>query len=245
MADESGQTIIIKTAMMAFFLLLWILGQSQETKEGVQRYFNDPLKYLFGSESIFTGLFDGGKGKQAVNAEQTGGFTDSTKAGGLSRMHLLATKIEDGMQPFEPEVFGFRSHPDRIQFAITAQSMFSPGSALLRAESEPLLNRIANLLKPINAHIMIEAHTDDLPVESPQFETNWELSAARAATVVRYFIEGHQFDPAKITAMAASAYRPVADNRTPEGRAKNRRVDVYVIPDAENRFNFRKPANEN
>ena len=265
MADEpSNQTIIIKkikkaghgghggawkvayadfvTAMMAFFMVMWIVGMSQATKEGIQRYFNDPFKYLFGSERIFQGVFEGNEGAQMMNSPNKGGVANTNKAGGLSKLHLLAKEIETGMTLFKPEVFGFRVDPDRIQFAITAQSLFSAGSYLLKPEADPLLQKISALLKDVKANIMVEAHTDDIPPDNPQFETNWELSALRAATVVRYFVEGHYFDPSKLTLMGAGEFRPVADNRTPDGRAKNRRIDIYVIPEKENRFGFRSPA---
>ena len=266
MADEPNVTIVIKkikkaghghhggawkvayadfvTAMMAFFLVMWIVGMSQQQKEGIQKYFNDPLKYLFGSEKAFMGVFDGNDGAQMMNSPNKGGVVNSNKAGGLSQLHLLMQQIENNTQMFKPEVFGFKVLPDRIQFAITAQALFNPGSVLLRPEAEPLLKRVAEMVSNVNANIMIEAHTDDLPTESPTYETNWELSAVRAATVVRYFVEGHRFDPSKLTALGAGEFRPVADNRTPEGRAKNRRIDVYVIPDKDNRLDFRKPASD-
>jgi chemotaxis protein MotB len=232
------------TAMMAFFLVMWIVAMSQPMKEGIQRYFEDPLKHLFGSEQVFQGLFEAQNGKEMMSTPKTGGVADTTKTGGLAKLHLLATELKEDMKLFTPEVFGFRVHPDRIQFAITAQALFSPGGVLLKPEAQPLLDRISKLLKPLNANVMVEAHTDDLPADAPNVESNWELSALRAATVVRYFIEGHYFDPSKMTAMAASEFRPVADNRTPEGRAKNRRVDIYVIPDKENKFGYRSPASE-
>lgn len=135
------------------------------------------------------------------------------------------------MSEFKSDILDFKVEPDRIQFALTAESMFSPGSVLLKPEAEPLLKRIADVLKPLDAHFMIEAHTDDLPIDNPSYPTNWELSAMRAATVVRYFIEAHYFDPSKLSAMAAADTKPVADNRSPAGRARNRRIDIYIIPD--------------
>lgn len=269
MADENkseGSTILIKkikkgghghhggawkvayadfvTAMMAFFLLMWIVGQSQQTKEGIQRYFNDPIKYLSGAEQIFQGLFSGNNGRQMTSAAGKGGVTDGNRSGGISKLHLIAGNIQEWTKPFQSEIYQFKVLPDRIQFAITAQALFSPGSQLLREDSQEVLNAIAKSLKPLGANIMIEAHTDDLPVESPQFNTNWELSAARAATVVRYFVESQGFDPSKLTAMAGAEFRPIADNSTPEGRSKNRRIDIYVIPDGSTRFNIRSAASE-
>jgi chemotaxis protein MotB len=232
------------TAMMAFFLVMWIVGMSQEDKEGIQKYFNDPISFLMGSMKINTGVFQSTAGNQNINASEKGGVMESAKAGGITRLHLLAQEIDKGMTPFKSEVFDFKVFPDRIQFAITAQSLFAPGSILIRPEAEPLLNRIANVLKKTDAYIMIEAHTDDLPSESYAHETNWELSTARAAKVVRYFVDGHYFDPAKMTAMGAAEFQPIADNATPEGRSKNRRIDLYIIPANKSRFGFRGTASE-
>ncbi len=232
------------TAMMAFFLVMWIVGMSQEDKEGVQKYFNDPISFLMGSMKINTGVLQSTSGNQNINATAKGGVLESYKSGGLTRLHLLAQQIDSGMTPFKSEVFDFKVFPDRIQFAITAQALFSPGSSLLRPEAEPLLNRVADVLKKTDAYIMIEAHTDDLPSEDASYETNWELSAGRAAKVVRYFVDGHFFDPAKMTAMGAAEFQPISDNGTPEGRAKNRRVDLYIIPANKSRFGFRSPAGQ-
>ena len=232
------------TAMMAFFLVMWIVAMSQETKKGIENYFKDPIKYLMGAEKINTGVFESSRGAQMVSGAKSGGVVDSSQEGGLSRLHLLAQRIDAGMAAFKPEVLGLKVYPDRIQFAITAESLFAPGSDLLKPDAEALLNRIAGILKSIDAYVMVEAHTDDLPPENERFETNWELSGLRAAHVVRYFIEGHFMDPSKLSPMGAGEFRPIADNRTPEGRAKNRRVDFYIIPDKENKFGIRSPAAE-
>jgi chemotaxis protein MotB len=232
------------TAMMAFFMVMWIVGMSQSDKEIIQKYFNDPLKFMEGSESMNMGFFQSQEGAQAISAEKKGGVNDSNKTGGLSRMHLLAQEMQTGFKPIKNDVFNLKVFPDKIQFAISAQSIFSPGSALLKRDAEPLLARIAEVLKGIDAYYMVEAHTDDLQIDNPEYPTNWELSTARASTVVRYFIEAHYFDPSRLTPMGAGQFRPIADNGTPEGRAQNRRIDIYVIPYGGDRLNVRSPASE-
>lgn len=232
------------TAMMAFFLVMWIVGMSQEDKEAVQEYFNDPLEFLSGSANLNMGFFSSTEGLQAVSEKKQGGVTDSSKAGGLTRLHLLAQNIEAGFKPIKKEVYNLKVYPDKIQFAISAHSLFSPGGALLKRSSEPILNRVAEVLKGLNAYLMVEAHTDDMKVESPQYPTNWELSSARASKVVRYFIEAHYMDPSKLTALGAGQYRPIADNSTPQGRAENRRIDIYVIPLGGDRASIRSTASE-
>ncbi len=232
------------TAMMAFFMVMWIVGMSQDDKEVIQNYFNDPLKFMDGSAQLNMGFFSSSEGLQAVSEKKQGGITNSSKAGGLTRLHLLAQEIETGFTPIQNEIYNLKVYPDKIQFAISAHSLFSPGGALLKRSSEPLLNRIAEVLKGLNAYFMIEAHTDDLMVDSPDYPSNWELSAARASTVVRYLIEGHFIDPTRLTAMGAGQYRPIADNSTAEGRAKNRRIDIYIVPNGTDKTALRSPASE-
>lgn len=230
------------TAMMAFFLTMWIMSMSPEKKQGIQDYFNDPLKYTFGTPKIFSGVFQGSKGIQMTDASGSGGVSSSSKSGGITRVHLLAKQFDEMFQSFDGGGTEVKTFPDRIQFAITAEKLFNPGSVRLRPESRQILEGIAAVLKSIDANVMIEAHTDDIQTDSPNYATNWELSALRASTVVRYFTEGHFMDPSKVTAMAAAEFRPIASNDTPEGRAKNRRIDVYVIPEKEGVFNIRAPA---
>src|SRR5690606_34630618 len=126
-----------------------------------QDYFNDPLKNLFGTPKIFSGVFDGSKGMEMVDGVERGGVTSSSKPGGLSRVHLLAKKLDDWLKPFEGDVSEVKTFPDRVQFAITAEALFSPGEILLKPDAQPVLDRIASVLKNIDAYVMIEAHTDD------------------------------------------------------------------------------------
>lgn len=266
MADDNNTPIIIKkikkgghghhggawkvayadfvTAMMAFFLVMWIVGMSQSDKEAIQNYFNDPLKLLDGSSQINMSVFDNIDGAKAVSEKKKGGINDSPKAGGLTRMSLLAQEIEAGFKPVKNEIYNVKIFPDKIQFAVSAQSVFSPGSALIKRDAEALLARIASVLKHVDAYFLVEAHTDDLQMDNPAYPTNWELSTARASTIVRYLIEAHYFDPSRMTAMGAGQYRPIADNSTPEGRAQNRRIDVYVIPFGTEKSAIRSTASE-
>lgn len=218
------------TAMMAFFLVMWIVAMDQSTKEGIQKYFEDPIKYIYGSDSISTGLFQSQDGNQNVKNNKKGGDADGKKTGTLGQLHLVAEEMLTGMRQFKPDIEGFKAFPDHIQFAITAEEVFAPGSTLLLPEVEPILNVIANALKNLDVNIMIEAHSDDIQPEATDYPSNWELTAARAATVARYFVEGHSYEPTRISAMAAGDSRPIADNRTPAGRSRNRRVDFYLVP---------------
>lgn len=107
---------------------------------------------------------------------------------------------------------------------------FDSGQATLRPEAVPLLNKLAAILKLIPNQIVIEGHTDNRPIHTPQFPSNWELSTARAAALVRYFIEEHHLDPARCGAAGYGEFRPVADNADDKGRQANRRVELVIRP---------------
>ncbi|MGC2502361.1 MAG: OmpA family protein, partial [Silvibacterium sp.] len=85
-------------------------------------------------------------------------------------------------------------------------------------------------LKPSPYDIRIEGHTDNVPIHTGQFDSNWELSTARATRLTRLFIEQHGFRPARLSASGYAEFHPVASNATAEGRSENRRVDIIVLP---------------
>jgi len=90
--------------------------------------------------------------------------------------------------------------------------------------------------------IRVEGHTDDVPVHNTRFKSNWELSTARATAVVSLLIEHHGFDPALVSAADYSKYRPVEGNRTAQGRAANRRLDLVVVGTCRKRTSWPAPG---
>ena len=108
--------------------------------------------------------------------------------------------------------------------------LFDSGQAKLRPEAMPLLNKLASILKLIPNQIAIEGHTDNRPIHTSQFPSNWELSTARAASLVRYLVEDQHLEPQRCEAAGYGEYRPVADNRADKGRQSNRRVELIIKP---------------
>jgi len=106
---------------------------------------------------------------------------------------------------------------------------FDPGQARIKPSAYDLINTIAEAMTQYNNPLRLEGHTDSTPISTAQFPSNWELSAARATNAVQYLIKYFDIDPNKISATGYGEFRPVADNATPEGRAKNRRVDLVML----------------
>lgn len=115
-----------------------------------------------------------------------------------------------------------------VSVEISESVLFAQGQAALGAESRATLGTIASLLKTDPHAIQVEGHTDNVPIANPLFPSNWELSAVRASSVVRLFIE-NGIAPARLTALGHGENRPVASNEDEAGRAKNRRVAVTIL----------------
>jgi chemotaxis protein MotB len=118
-----------------------------------------------------------------------------------------------------------------VVVSLAEAGFFESGQAEVRSDALPALDGLADALRahdlrqPIQ--LTVEGHTDDRPVRG-RYRSNWELSTARATAVIARLVELHGFAPARLTAAGYGEWRPVAGNDTPEGRAKNRRVEVRV-----------------
>jgi len=107
--------------------------------------------------------------------------------------------------------------------------LFDLGKADLRPDAREVLDRVARVLKGLPNPIRVEGHTDDLPIRTERFPSNWELSTARATTVVRYLIERHGFEPKRLSAAGYGEYHPLVPNRSAADRQRNRRVDIVLL----------------
>lgn len=115
-----------------------------------------------------------------------------------------------------------------LTISLTEKLMFNSGSAELLPGAFPILNEIVDRLKELPNDINIEGHTDNIPISNEFFGSNWELSTARAINVVKYFLDAKGIAPDRVSASGYGEYRPVSDNTTPNGRAKNRRIVLIV-----------------
>ena len=118
---------------------------------------------------------------------------------------------------------------------MTSRVLFDSGSSALTANARPLLKELAFVLKHLDYDIQVKGYTDTVPIQTYLYPSNWELSAARAATVVRLFSE-LEVSPERMVSMGYGEFHPVASNDTAEGRAKNRRVVIVVQADPERKM---------
>jgi chemotaxis protein MotB len=123
-----------------------------------------------------------------------------------------------------------------IRIDIHDTLLFTPGSAELSPAAKQPLGEIANFLKESTNQIQVEGHTDNVPIHTDQFFSNWELSAMRATALVRLFTDSNIAE-SRLSAAGYGSAQPIADNATPEGRAKNRRVSIMILYSDANQSN--------
>jgi chemotaxis protein MotB len=113
--------------------------------------------------------------------------------------------------------------------SLRESAFFAPGDAELQPESFKIMTKIAEALTRIPGQIRLEGHTDDTPIRTALYPSNWQLSAARAITVLRLLSTRYQIDPDRLGAAGYGEFRPLVPNDTAGNRSKNRRVDVVIL----------------
>jgi chemotaxis protein MotB len=114
-----------------------------------------------------------------------------------------------------------------VLFRLNSEFAFNSGGATLQEEPRGILDKLVSFFKKFPYFIRIEGHTDSVPINSAKFPSNWELSAARAVSVARYF-QGMGLPPDRIAATGMGEFHPIGDNATVTGRSKNRRVEIFL-----------------
>ena len=140
--------------------------------------------------------------------------------------HDLEQALGEQIKKHEIEM---RVTPEGLVVSLREVGFFNSGDATLLSDGEGTLTRIAGILNEKGFQIRVEGHTDNVPIHTGRFRSNWELSVARATEVVSLLIEQHGFDPRQISAAGFSEYHPIAGNDTEEGRKTNRRVDLVIV----------------
>jgi chemotaxis protein MotB len=166
-----------------------------------------------------------------ISSSPSGTLGTSRENGDLAQLQeelsaVLASELKH-------DEIAMRREPDGLVVSLREAGFFESGEAQMKASSEPAFDRIASLLRQRDCRLRIEGHTDSVPIHTPRFSSNWELSTARATEIVRLLIVRDGFNPQHLSAAGYAEYHPVADNRTAEGRGQNRRVDLVILGPAQ------------
>jgi chemotaxis protein MotB len=230
------------TLLFAFFVVLYASSQADKKKAAQVAA---SIKGAFQQLGVFTGSATEGVGIPGSPGVPRPELTDAPiklvkvasateKNPGLAGFGVdvdelrrqLESALGDEIRQHEVQM---RVTPEGLVVSLREVGFFNSGEAELLRNGNTTLTRIAGILGGRGFEIRVEGHTDNVPVHNARFKSNWELSTARATTVVALLIERHGFDPALVSAAGYSQYRPVADNDSSEGRAANRRIDLVVV----------------
>ncbi len=209
------------TLLLVFFIVLYSGSQDDAKKFAI----------LAGSLHDAFNVLGDGNGTGGSSAVFTG--SGSTNAGGSTQEISDFQALQGVIQQISKERglgdrLNIRMEQDRIIIGMGSDLLFASGSAQLRPSALPIIDAVAQALKGNPNEIRIDGHTDNVPHNSVDYASNWELSSARATAVLRRLVEGG-LDAGKMFAAAFGESRPRADNSTAEGRAQNRRAEVVVI----------------
>ena len=219
------------TLLFAFFVVLYASSQ-MDKKKVVQ--VSAAIKGAFEQLGAFSGnaayvhaqppLDPSGAAAQAERSAPA--ISDE----GLPDVDLLKRELQEALgEQIQKHEIEIHSTPEGLVVSLREIGFFNSGEATLLAEGQATLTRIASVLNEKGFQIRVEGNTDNVPIHTERFKSNWELSTARATEVVALLVEQHGFDPRLISAAGYSEYRPMASNNTEEGRKQNRRVDLVIV----------------
>jgi chemotaxis protein MotB len=224
------------TLMFAFFVVLFATSQADKTKQAeVSQAIHQAFRTL--------GLFEPQKIDPQAKALAVSADRATVPVNIMLGDELAASPaVKQDLSRLKYELAGKLSNQiaqhvvalhigrDGLVISLREAGFYNSGSAVPHTSSMKSIQTIAAILKASPYDIRIEGHTDNVPIHTAQFDSNWELSTARATWLARLLIERDHLRPARLSASGYAEYHPVASNATAEGRSENRRVDIIVLP---------------
>jgi len=213
--------VLILVAFFALLVSYSTIDGSKVTnfKRGYKGSLSQYSRDLSANGMLENPIYTGGTGIQP----SISGITEAEKASIASVMQSLKEYYKK-MGLGESVNIDWTHEGFKVNFATNI--LFAPGLSIVNREAYPYLDQIITIALKNPFFIRIEGHTDDIPINTPEFPSNWELSTARSVNVLRYFIK-NKIPAERLAAVGFSQYHPVKSNDTPEGRQENRRVEIY------------------
>ncbi|TWI53898.1 chemotaxis protein MotB [Pseudomonas duriflava] len=217
------------TLLFAFFVVMYSISSLNEGKykilsETLTGIFNEPSR---STKPIPVGDQVPRSATPAIEQNNPATGTSSDPSG-----ENALEQIADSMQAAFGDLIGsdqmtIRGTETWLEVELNSNLLFPSGDAIPSDSAFNLIAKVAKILAPYRNPVQVEGFTDNLPIHTAQYPTNWELSAARSASIVRLLI-GDGVAPERLAVVGYGSYQPVASNATPEGRARNRRVVLLI-----------------
>jgi chemotaxis protein MotB len=227
------------TLLMVLFIVLFSIGQTDLKKF---EQLKNSLSAGFGQEE--QGALDGGTGVLDNGANPSLGVEQLARAALAEKQaHQAAVEREQAaLQAAREEIAAHLASvglADSVRFRLEARGLvvtvvtdrvlFDLGSAALRPEGRSVLDGLAPVLTKLPNPVAVEGHTDNLPISGGRYPSNWELSAERATSVLRYLVAAHRLPAVRLSAAGYADQRPLAGENAEADRARNRRVEIVVL----------------
>ncbi|MDE3199519.1 MAG: OmpA family protein [Acidobacteriota bacterium] len=224
------------TLLFAFFVVMYAVSKSQKhTEADVSQSVHSALQQLGMMPQFSRNKGDVRSNDLYVSDQHLAPETRVLTPAGVQRelqrvqaqlQKLLAVQIHQ-------HLVSLQLGPNGLVISLHEAGFFASGSATPKESTSDTLTRIATALRQTGYEVRVEGHTDNVPIYTEQFHSNWELSAARATGIARLLLELRGVPPERLSAAGYGEFHPIASNATAEGRAENRRVDLVVFPRVE------------
>ena len=227
------------TLLFAFFVVMYAISQVNESK---YRVFSDSLVQAFQNPSRLPDAQSSTNSPRSIVGLEQGGIVgpapgspedEAAIRAMMARMRELGAELSTMLDPLVKEgLVRVSETREGLVIEINASVLFRSGQSALEPAATKTLAEVAKVLARTRGAIAVEGHTDNVPIATPAFASNWELSASRAATVVRLFVETGIAAP-RLTALGHADNQPIEPGDSPEARARNRRVAVIIQAEPE------------
>jgi chemotaxis protein MotB len=145
--------------------------------------------------------------------------------------NMINQIVKNALIGFKPEELTVELKNGRIYVSMNENLLFKSGSASVEKKGKDAIGLLAGaLLKNDNISILVEGHTDNIPIKTSLYRDNWDLSVARATSIVRILTQENKIDPQRVVASGRGEFTPISTNSTSEGRAQNRRTEIILVP---------------
>ncbi len=198
------------TMLLALFMVLYAANSMGKSEV---KNVNDSLKGVFSTKPAF---------EQKIPETQEQNLSPEVLEQDEIVKNLKSGDISDDSVKIVKEKRG-------VVIRLNDTMLFDPGSAIIKSEAKAKLDKIALSLEAFTNPVVIEGHTDSMPIKNEKYPSNWELSTARATNIISYLTQTKKFPPGRLSAVGYGEYMPVDKNDNPAGRAKNRRVDIVIM----------------
>lgn len=212
------------TLLMTFFVLLYAMSSVDENKmRALSQAFRTVMAGEAGDTILEYSLYNG-------DVPLIGGEIPTDTIDGEKIEESMYYQVSKFVDEHDLEAVVDIIETDLgVAIQLRDNILFETSKSDLRSESKEILDSIAALISSMNNNIVVEGHTDNRPINTAEFPSNWELSVDRAINVVRYFVENGKIDPSRLSATGYGEFQPIVDNDTEENMEKNRRVNILIM----------------